>query len=88
LKLSLAELNAGKWTAPDPAAESLAALAAGADVASQAGLEPGAGPAEVRAALIARIADWRRIENTSGRAAARHARVVREYLESLCSAAG
>jgi hypothetical protein len=88
LKLSLAELNAGKWTAPEPAAESLAALAASADVASQAGLEPGASLAEVRAALIARIADWRRIENTSGRAAARHARVVREYLESLYSAAG
>src|SRR5262249_15606923 len=38
LRLSLAELNAGKWAAPEPAAQSLTALAAGADVASQAGL--------------------------------------------------
>lgn len=86
LKLSLAELHAGKWTAPEPAAQSLTALAAGADAASQAGLEPGADPAEIRVALIARITDWRRIENTSGRTAARHARVVREYLESLHAA--
>jgi hypothetical protein len=82
LMLSLADLDAGKWTAPPDAAASLARLVSGDSLAAQLGPDDGADPDEV---LGAQIAAWRTIENTSGRAAARHARAVREYLESLFS---
>jgi hypothetical protein len=93
LASTLADLNAGKWTASEDVTEELIALATGADLAAQLRLRPGAeADAEadagadagaVRGALAKRISAWRAIENTSGRATARHARVVREYLESL-----
>ena len=50
------------------------------------GLDDGADTEEINVALRTQIAAWRAIENTTGRATARHARAVREYLESLFSA--
>jgi hypothetical protein len=85
LASSLADLNAGKWAASEDATDELVALATGADLAAQLRLDPGAGAEAIRAALTGRISAWRSTENTSGRAIARHARVVREYLESLFS---
>jgi hypothetical protein len=79
LTLSLADLNAGKWNAPADAAASLARLVSGDGLAAQLGLGDAAGAA----ALGAQIAAWRTFENTAGRAGARHARAVREYLESM-----
>jgi Dynamin family len=84
LMLSLADLDAGKWAAPPDAAASLARLAAGGSLTAQLGLDD-AEPDAVPDALARQIADWRTIENTSGRATVRHARTVREYLESLFS---
>jgi hypothetical protein len=49
----------------------------------QLGLAPAAGPDEIKAVLLKRIAAWRYTENTASRATYRHARPVREYLESL-----
>jgi Dynamin family len=86
LASTLADRNAGKWAASEEATEELVALATGADPAAQLRLQPGADTDAFRSALAARISAWRATENTSGRAAARHARVVREYLESLYSA--
>jgi hypothetical protein len=89
LALSMADLNAGKWRLPsDSAFESLAALTSGADVPAQLGLTAGASVTEQRDTLVALISQWRRIENTGGRATQRHARVVREYLESLYAGLG
>ena len=82
LMLSLADLDAGKWNAPPDAAASLAGLVSGDGLAAQLGLDDAAGDAEIAAALGAQIAAWRTLENTAGRAGARHARTVREYLES------
>lgn len=94
LAMSLADLNAGQWSVPDEAAQSLTALATGTTLAEQLGLaqagdslssdEPS--EAELRATLIRQVSAWRTIENTASRATARHARVVREYLESLYGA--
>lgn len=89
LALSFADLEAGKWTAPPEAAAALAALVSGNGLPAPPGpgdgVHPdgGTGPDEVPDALGSQIAAWRTLENTSGRATARHARVVREYLESL-----
>lgn len=83
LMLSLADLNAGKWSAPADAVTSLAGLVSGGSRGAQLGLADTADPDQVRAAISTQIAAWRTIENTSGRATARHARTVREYLESL-----
>jgi hypothetical protein len=82
---SLVDLEAQRWRASDEAAAELTALATGADLLAQLGLDPAASAAEVRAGLIERVTAWRVLENTSGRAASRHARAVREYLESLCA---
>lgn len=88
LALSLADLEAGKWAAPPETASALAAIVSGDSLPAQLGLDDGADPDKLRDALGARIAAWRAIENTSGRATARHARVLREYLESLFSSIG
>jgi hypothetical protein len=80
---SLAELEGGEWEAPPEAAAELAALTTGTTVADQLGLPPSASAAEARARLIDRITAWRILENTASRTTARHAREVREYLESL-----
>jgi hypothetical protein len=85
LTLSLADLRAGKWAAPPDAAASLGALVTGDGLAAQLEVDDSADAGTITAALGTRIAAWRTIENTSGRATARHARAVREYLESLFS---
>lgn len=85
LASSLADLNAGSWAASEDATAELAALATGADLTAQLLLEPDADAETIRAALVKRISAWRSAENTSGRSTARHARAVREYLESLFS---
>jgi hypothetical protein len=80
---AVADLNAGKWEAsPDRTAE-LAALATGADLSSQLGIDPSVGPDQIRALLGTRIAAWRELENTSARVTARYARMICEQLESL-----
>ena len=94
LARSLADLNAGQWSVPDEAAQSLTAFATGTTLAEQLGLkQAGDSPspdklseAELRTTLIRQISAWRTIENTASRVTARHARVVREYLESLYGA--
>jgi len=85
LASTLADLNAGKWSAAEDTTEELVALATGVELTDQLRLWPGADADAIRAALAKRISAWRSIENTAGRGVARHARVVREYLESLHS---
>jgi len=80
---SLADLEAGRWQAAEDAAAELAALATGVDLAAQLRLDPSATAADTRALLLKRITAWRTLENTSPRVTSRHARVIREYLESL-----
>jgi Dynamin family len=83
LAATLTDLEAGEWEGPQDAAAELAALTAGTTLVAQLGLPPSAAPHEIRTRLIARIMAWRVIENTSTRATSRHARAIREYLESL-----
>jgi GTPase SAR1 family protein len=83
LMTSLADLEAGHWQAPDDAVAELAALATGTGLRAQLGAGPDASAEELRALLVSRITAWHTLENTSSRATARHARAVREYLESL-----
>jgi hypothetical protein len=80
---SLTELNSGRWQAPDGAEAELAALATGIDLADQLGIDPAAAPTGIRELLVKRITAWHILENTSSRVTYRHARAVREYLESL-----
>jgi len=80
---SLTDLEAGHWQAPEDAAAELAALVTGTDLPAQLRTGQGTPPAELRALLVKRITAWHVLENTSARATARHARAVREYLESL-----
>jgi GTPase SAR1 family protein len=83
---SLADLEAGHWQASEDAVAELAALATGTGLHAQLRAGPDAGAEELRALLVSRITAWRTLENTSSRVTARHARAVREYLESLYSA--
>jgi Dynamin family len=83
LAAALTDLNAGKWQADPEITAELVALATGSDLPGQLGVEPDAGPGKIRELLAARIAVWRTVEYTSSRLAARHARAVREHLESL-----
>ena len=83
LVASLASLEASDWEAPEGTVAELSALATGTTVLAQLGLPPVAAAAEVRARLVDRITAWHVVENTSPRATARHARAIREYLESL-----
>ncbi|MGH3205961.1 MAG: hypothetical protein ACRDOA_18480 [Streptosporangiaceae bacterium] len=80
---SLADLEAGRWQAPEDASAELTALATGADLPAQLRLEQATSADEIRALLVKRITAWHTLENTSPRATSRHARVIREYLESL-----
>jgi hypothetical protein len=83
LAASLADLKAGGWQAPEGTAAELSALATGTTVPAQLGLPPSASAAEISARLIGRITAWHVVENTSPRATSRHARAIREYLESV-----
>ena len=83
LTAALTDLNAGKWQADTRIATEVAALATGTDLPAQLGTDPSASAEQVRTLLADRIGAWRKLENTSPRLAARHARAVREYLESL-----
>jgi len=83
LATALAELSAGKWAASEQAAAQLVALATGTDLAAQLGAQGGITNRQARDQLAERITEWRTLENTGPRAAARHARAVREYLELL-----
>jgi len=83
LLTSLTDLEAGHWQGPEDAAAELAALATGPSLAAQLRLDPAASPEAIHAFLVSRITAWRTVENTVPRATARHARAIREYLESL-----
>jgi GTPase SAR1 family protein len=83
LMTSLADLEAGYWAAPGDAASELAALVTGHGLRAQLQAGPDVDTDELRVLLIGRITAWRTLENTSSRVTARHARAVREYLESL-----
>jgi Dynamin family len=86
LMTSLVDLEAGRWEAPEDAAAGLAAIATGSSLPVQLRIDQAAGAAEIREALVSQITFWHVLENTSSRATARHARAVREYLESLYAA--
>lgn len=83
LAASLSDLNAGRWVVSEQGEADLVALATGADLAAQLGADPAVRPSELRKLLSDRITSWRVLENTATRTTARHARAVREYLESL-----
>jgi hypothetical protein len=80
---AVADLHAGYWEATSEFTQELTALAAGADLPEQLGLDPPADLGQIRAVLSTRISAWRELENTSPRGTARYARLVREQLEAL-----
>jgi len=80
---AVADLNAGYWQAMPELTAELTALAPGADLHAQLGIDPATAPDQIRALLRMRIAAWRTLENTSPRVTARYARIVGEQLQSL-----
>ena len=83
LATALTEMSAGKWTASEHYTAQLVALATGADLFAQLATDSEITTSQARDLLAQRITEWRTLENTAPRAAVRHARAVREYLESL-----
>jgi hypothetical protein len=83
LLTSLTDLELGHWQGPEGAVAELAALATETSLAAQLRLDPAASPEAIDDLLADRVHAWRIVENTAPRATARHARAVREYLESL-----